>query len=91
MIHCPLCSGPVHPEGDLFVCEVGHEADPNSVARNAERRIAEALWMAMEALDNESSVLRRLGGDEGRRFADEADGQSRVLRDFARTNAQRLN
>ena len=47
--------------------------------------------MAMEALDNEASVLRHLGGDEGRRLADDADGQVSVLRDFARTNAQRLN
>ena len=91
MIHCPLCSGPVHPEGELFVCEVGHKANRDSVARDAEKRLAGALWMAMEALDNESSVLRRLGGAEGQRFADEADSQSRVLREFARTNAIRLN
>ena len=91
MIHCPLCSGPVHPEGDTFVCEVGHKADRNSVARHAEMRLAGALWMAMEALENESSVLRRLGGAEGERFADEADSQTRVLRKFARTNAIQLN
>lgn len=91
MMHCPLCSGPVRPEGDGFLCEVGHKADRHAVAKHAEFRLAEALWMAVQALDNEAEVLRRLGGAEGRRFADEADGQLRVLRDFARTNAVRLN
>ena len=90
-MRCPLCSGPLRPDGDDFVCEVGHKVHPDSVAQDSERRLAEALWMAVQALNNEADLLRRLGDDRGGQVADEADGQARVLREFAHKHALRLN
>ena len=90
-MRCPLCSGPVREVDGGFECEVGHRVGSDRMVRDADLRLAEALWMAVQALDNEADVLRAAGGDEGSRFADDAEQQARLLREFARQHAPRVN
>lgn len=90
-MRCPLCSGPVHEAGSAFECEVGHRVDGGQLMEFTDLQLAEALWMAFSALDNEVSTLRAVGGAAGAEFADDAEEQSRLLRDFARLHATRVN
>lgn len=88
---CPLCGGPVHAAGGEFECEVGHRVDAARLSASSELRLAEALWMAIQALDNEADVLRAVGGTEGARFAEDAERQAADLRAFARDHAPRVH
>ena len=88
---CPLCSGPVHQENGDFVCQVGHRVTAGHMADATELHLAEAMWMAIQALDNEADVLRALGGEKGASFANEAESQAHLLREFARTHAPSVN
>lgn len=88
-MRCPLCSGPVHQDDGAFECEVGHGLDGEELVEASARQLAEALWMAMEALDNEAEVLRAVNGADAGRFADDAARQSQLLRDFARAHIRR--
>ena len=87
-MRCPLCGGPVHEEDPgRSVCEVGQA----ELVRSADQRLAEALWMAIEALHNGADALRVTGmSADGRSHADDADEQARVLRDLARRHAARM-
>lgn len=89
-MRCPLCGGPVENEGPAgFVCETGHRSGSDEVVEHADHRLAQALWMAIEALHNEAAVLRVTAGGGGSHFADEADQQAQLLRVFARRHAAR--
>jgi hypothetical protein len=90
-MRCPLCGGPVQSDGDRFACELGHEVGPGELRRFTDHQLAEALWMAVQALDNEAAVLRVLDDADGRRFADEAEAQAALLREFAHHHAPRVN
>ena len=90
-MRCPLCSGPLHSDDHGFECEVGPRVSGAQLSGATEVQVAEALWMAVAALDNEADVLRTLGGEEGRRYADDAELQARRLREFAQGHAQRMN
>jgi hypothetical protein len=74
------------------VCAVGHELEPDEMVTATTVRLAAALWMAIEALDNEAAVLRIVrGADQARAeaWADEASTQAQLLRDFAQRHAPR--
>lgn len=89
-MHCPLCNGPVHEEENGFRCAVGHAFTPEEMVEQTNTRLSVALWMAIEALDNEANVLRRTTGHEqAETWADEAAAQARTLRDFASDHAPR--
>jgi hypothetical protein len=90
-MRCPLCSGPVHSEDRDFRCEIGHRVGAAELSRSTELELAEALWMAIQALDNEADVLRAIGGERGAQFADDAERQARMLREFAHQHAPRVN
>ena len=87
-MRCPLCNGPVHRSDGQFECEVGHKADDETMRDFTDTQLAEALWMAIEALDAEASVRRALGTDG---FADKAEAQAQLLRDFARLHNDLLS
>jgi hypothetical protein len=84
---CPLCGGPVHLEDDELACELGHKISPEEQLRAADHRLAEALWMAVNALDNEAQSFRLLASGDESGFADDAARQADLLRDFARRHA----
>lgn len=87
-MRCPLCGGPVHEEGPgRYACEIGHRVAADDLGQHADRRLAEALWMAIEALHNEAEVLRAIASGGDGHLADEADQQAQILRDFARRHA----
>ena len=50
--------------------------------------LAEARWMAIEALDTEADLLRLTGGRDGA-LADDASAQAESLRQFARQHGGR--
>jgi hypothetical protein len=83
-----LCGGPVHeadPGG--YACEVGHRVGVEDLERHADHRLAEGLWMAIEALHNEAEVVRAVRSEGDGRLADDAEDQARTLPDFARRHA----
>jgi hypothetical protein len=75
----------------MFECEVGHRVDGERMSEATELEMVQALWMAIQALDNEADVLRALGGEEGAAFADDAERQGRQLREFARQHSRKLS
>ena len=83
-MRCPLCNGPVDEGRGQF----GDLVDAGQVRSGIDLRLSEALWMAVQALDNEADMLRVLGGADGERLADEAGAQARRLRDFAARHAR---
>jgi hypothetical protein len=90
-VRCPLCSGPVHNEDGEFVCEVGHRVTDDDMAKTTEIQVSEALWMAINALENEAGLLRSLPDGKGMHFADIAETQARQLREFAQGHAITVN
>jgi hypothetical protein len=91
-VRCPLCNGPVHEEGDAFVCAVGHEFHDEEVVQASNVRLSAALWMAIEALDNEATVLKIVKGSDqtqAEAWAEEASNQAQLLRAFAQEHAPR--
>jgi hypothetical protein len=72
-------------------CAFGHRVDPDDLVKSTELQVSEALWMAIQALDNEADVLRAIGGEEGRPYADDAARQAKLLREFGRANASGVN
>lgn len=90
-MRCPLCSGPVHEADGRLECEVGHEVGGDEMRRSTDARLAGALWMAIEALDNEAQVLGLLARSSDHRFAEDAASQATLLRDFARRHAARVD
>jgi hypothetical protein len=86
-----LCNGPVHVEPDgEFECAIGHHFDGESMRGGVNLRLSTALWMAIEALDNEATTLRVLeASPDAARWAEEAAEQAQLLRDFARLHAPR--
>lgn len=90
-MRCPLCSGPVHADAGAFECEVGHRVDSVTLIRDSDLKLAEALRVARQALDNEADVLRAAGGADVQRFADEAEEQAKRLSEFASRHAPRVN
>lgn len=90
-MRCPLCGGPVHEEGSAYECLVGHRVSGEHLTEYTDLKLSEALWMAVQALDNESDVLRAVGGPDAAGFADDAEAQSKLLREFARRHAPRVN
>lgn len=86
-MRCPLCSGPVHEADERLECEVGGD----EMRRSTDARLAGALWMAIEALDNEAQVLGLLARSSNHRFAEDAASQATLLRDFARRHAARVD
>jgi hypothetical protein len=91
-MRCPLCNGPIHEEGDQLVCAVGHVFEDEEMVHGSNVRLAAALWMAIEALDNEATVLRIVKGSDqtqAEAWAEEATGQAQLLRDFAQRHAPR--
>jgi hypothetical protein len=86
MMQCPLCAGPLHLEdGLVFECERGHQMDADQGRVAANGRVTTALWMAIEALETEATVLRTLvsaGGSDGdgSALADQAEADARLLR-----------
>jgi hypothetical protein len=87
-VRCPLCRGPVHQNEDGFECQVGHKVDAETLRDFTDAELAEALWMAIDALDSEVVVRRALGQD---RFADQAERQAQALRDFARLHTDEID
>ena len=91
MLHCPLCDGPVHEEEPgRYACAIDHEVGREALERHADLRLAEALWMAIEALDSEAEVLRVVGDGQSAGLADDAEKQAAILREFARRHAGRV-
>lgn len=86
---CPLCGGPLHLENpDRFVCERSHELDRDEVATLSNARLSMALWMAIEALDNEAEALGLLArGDSADGRANQAAEDAQILRRIASTHA----
>src|SRR4051794_35524219 len=89
-MRCPLCCGPVHEAEGGFECQLGPRVDGDRLAGATDLALAEALWMGVQALDNEAEVLRALGDPGGDELADDAEGQKVLLRMFARRHAQRI-
>jgi uncharacterized Zn finger protein (UPF0148 family) len=91
VVHCPMCGGPVHEEAPgVFVCVVDHEVTGQELGETAEHRLRQAMWMAIEALDSEATVLRLLSPtSEAEAYARDAEEQSELLRQFARRHAHR--
>jgi hypothetical protein len=92
VVRCPLCNGPVHEEGDQLVCAVGHAFDRDDMAGASNLRLAAALWMAIEALDNEATVLKIVKGTDqlqAEAWSEEASNQAQMLREFAQKHAPR--
>ena len=88
VVHCPLCNGPLHQEADVFVCVIDHKATPADVIRHTEARLAEALWMAIEALDSEAMMLRLLSDSpDAAKLAADAEAQGELLREFGSRHA----
>ena len=85
IVHCPLCGGPVHDEQDgPLRCAIGHQVTAEELAAATERRLAEAMWNAIEALDSEAMVLRLLEPTaHSESLAREAERQAAMLLDFA--------
>jgi len=75
-VPCPLCNAPLEADETN-----GHPPDT---------RLEIALWMAIEALDNEATALR-LGSshEDAARWADEAAEQVKLLRSFGPNQASR--
>ncbi len=90
-MRCPLCSGPVREADGRLACEVGHEVAEDDLRESTDARLAEALWMAIEALDSEAQVLGLLGRGSDNRFADDAASQAAMLPDFARRHAGHID
>jgi hypothetical protein len=91
-MRCPLCNGPVHEEDDDLVCAVGHRFVDAEMLRATNVRLSAALWMAIEALDNEATVLKIVKGSDqtqAEAWAEEATNQAQLLRDFAQRHAPR--
>jgi two-component system chemotaxis response regulator CheB len=61
---CPDCGGALWDlqDGDLtrFRCRVGHALSPESLLAGQSERVEEALWTAMNALDEIASLSQRL-------------------------------
>ncbi|HUR48311.1 MAG TPA: hypothetical protein VMY88_02115 [Acidimicrobiales bacterium] len=74
-----------------YECQLGHRVTSERLTRSADLKLSEALWMAVQALDNEADVLRVVGGSDAAGFADAAEEQAKLLRDFARRHAPRVN
>lgn len=74
--------------GDGVVGE--HQVSDARMVEFTELELVEALWMAIQALDNEADVLRALGGDGAAAFADDAQRQTRQLREFARQHTMHV-
>lgn len=87
-VRCPLCGGPAREADGRFACEVGHEVDGDTMRDATDARLAEALWMAIEALDSEAEVQRLLGQEP---FAAQAAEQAQLLRDFARLHGDHID
>lgn len=89
-MRCPLCSGPVHEVESGFKCAVDHAFNHEEMVEQTNLRLSVALWMAVEALDNEANVLRAATGHaQAETWADEAAAQARTLRHFASQHAPR--
>ncbi len=62
---CPDCHGPLLQitEGDLtrFRCRVGHAWSPRSLAAQQSTSVENALWTAMETLEEKASLREELG------------------------------
>ena len=87
-MRCPLCSGPVLDEGPTQLRAIGHSVEFADTGRSMDARLAEALWMAIEALDSEAEVLRMVNAsDDAPGMAAEAERQAQLLRDFAKRHA----
>lgn len=92
---CPECGGVLWAEGGeqmTFRCRVGHAYSPDSLVARHSRKVEEALWSAVVALEERADLFRRVGRRLGRtgprhlqtRFevgADSALESARVLRD----------
>ena len=88
VLHCPLCNGPLRQEGDMFACVIDHKSTSAEVVRHTELRLAEALWMAVEALDSEAMMLRLLSDSpDAVQLAADAEAQRELLRQFGRRRA----
>jgi hypothetical protein len=85
VLHCPLCNGPLHTEESGLVCTIGHRVEIEDAIRHTNARLAEAMWMAIEALDSEAMTLRLLSTEpDAERMADDAEQQAQLLRAFSR-------
>ena len=90
---CPTCGGGL-TEGDagdfpVFRCHTGHAFSLDALGRLQEEEVERALWAAVRALEDTSTISRRLAGDATgelrERFADRSRVQARnaeVIRDL---------
>jgi hypothetical protein len=90
-MHCPLCGGPLHVEDpDHFLCERGHELNPDELQVAATQRATHALWMAIAALESEASALRTVAGmrkdARSEELAGQAEKDAQLLRDLTRAH-----
>ena len=66
MLTCPICSGPLHlknPDGAF--CDRGHDMTSEQAAEALNRRLTEALWMALNALETEAEMWRSVAEVNG--------------------------
>jgi two-component system chemotaxis response regulator CheB len=91
---CPECGGTLWEirDGDRprFRCRVGHAYSPETLAAEQGRAVEAALWVALRALEENRSLVSRMGrriaprnpklAEAYRRRAAEAEEHARVLR-----------
>jgi two-component system, chemotaxis family, protein-glutamate methylesterase/glutaminase len=92
---CPECGGALWDIGDeepRFRCRIGHAYAPASLLEAHARHLDTALWTALRALEERSSMLRRIAGRLERKdlphrveqYAEralEAEAQAAVIRE----------
>ena len=68
---CPECSGAIREITDIpiqrFRCRVGHAYSADDFVQAKSVSVEEALWMALQSLQEQAQVLESLAADDRRR------------------------
>ncbi|MCW6007863.1 chemotaxis protein CheB [Micromonospora sp. CPCC 205371] len=86
---CPQCGGALFEIEEASVpryrCRIGHAWSPDSLLEEQAIATESALWMALRALEEKSSLGRRMaagGADRYRVVAEDAEHAARLIRDL---------
>lgn len=84
-VACPTCSGPLSPEGQNWVCAVGHRFDMARLADDQSEAIIRTLWYSLRALEDRGIVSKFIAAnhDEHGRTQEADAVRSRGAEDFA--------
>lgn len=86
---CPQCGGALFEVDNepvpRYRCRVGHAWSPDSLLEEQAIAMESALWMALRALEEKSSLGRRMlasGADRYRVVAEDAENAAQMIRDL---------